>query len=56
MQITEEATAITGMLLETPGLHMYDRVTLNLAQGNSVYAGSNVQPISLTVNFYIRYQ
>ena len=55
MQITEETTSITGMRLETPGLHVYDRVTLNLSQGNSVYAGSNVQPTSLTVNFYIRY-
>lgn len=55
MQITGETTDITGVLLGTPGIHVYDRVTLNLAQGNSVYAGSNVQPTSLTVNFYIRY-
>ena len=55
MQITEEAPNITGIRLETPGLRVYDRITLNLAQGNSVYAGSNVQPMSLTANFYIRY-
>ena len=55
MQITEETTSITGIRLETPGLHVYDHVTLNLAQGNSVYAGSNVQPMSLHVKFFIRY-
>ena len=56
MQITGETTDITGVNAVTPGLHVYDRITLNLAQGNSIYAGSNVQPMSLTVNFYIRYQ
>ena len=56
LKATEAPTDITGVTLSNAGMDYYDRITLKLSGGNSIYGkSSHVVPSSRTCFLCIKY-